>query len=40
MDARVTASQSRQRSAAWLSDGHNERVHILDATVMPPKQVA
>lgn len=24
----------------WLSDGHNERVHIFDATVMPPKQVA
>jgi DNA-binding beta-propeller fold protein YncE len=24
----------------WLSDGHNERIHIFDATVMPPKQVA
>jgi DNA-binding beta-propeller fold protein YncE len=24
----------------WLSDGHNERVHIFDASVMPPKQVA
>jgi DNA-binding beta-propeller fold protein YncE len=24
----------------WLSDGHNESVHIFDATVMPPKQVA
>jgi DNA-binding beta-propeller fold protein YncE len=24
----------------WLSDGHNERVHVFDATVMPPKQVA
>ncbi len=24
----------------WLSDGHNERMHIFDATVMPPKQVA
>jgi DNA-binding beta-propeller fold protein YncE len=24
----------------WLSDGHNERVHIFDATVMPPRQVA
>src|SRR5204863_3683636 len=23
----------------WLSDGHNERMHIFDATVMPPKQV-
>lgn len=23
----------------WLSDGHNSRVHIFDATVMPPKQV-
>jgi DNA-binding beta-propeller fold protein YncE len=24
----------------WLSDGANERIHIFDATVMPPKQVA
>jgi DNA-binding beta-propeller fold protein YncE len=24
----------------WLSDGANERMHIFDATVMPPKQVA
>jgi len=24
----------------WLSDGHNESVHIFDATVMPPRQVA
>ncbi len=24
----------------WLSDGHNNRVHIFDATVMPPKQLA
>jgi DNA-binding beta-propeller fold protein YncE len=24
----------------WLSDGHNQSVHIFDATVMPPKQVA
>jgi DNA-binding beta-propeller fold protein YncE len=24
----------------WLSDGHNERVHVFDATVMPPRQVA
>jgi DNA-binding beta-propeller fold protein YncE len=24
----------------WLADGHNERMHIFDATVMPPKQVA
>ena len=23
----------------WLSDGHNNRVHIFDATVMPPKQL-
>jgi DNA-binding beta-propeller fold protein YncE len=23
----------------WLADGHNERMHIFDATVMPPKQV-
>lgn len=24
----------------WLSDGPNSRLHIFDATVMPPKQVA
>jgi DNA-binding beta-propeller fold protein YncE len=24
----------------WLADGHNERMHIFDATVMPPQQVA
>jgi len=24
----------------WLADGHNERVHIFDASVMPPTQVA
>ena len=24
----------------WLSDGHNSMVHVFDATVMPPKQVA
>jgi hypothetical protein len=24
----------------WLADGANSRVHIFDATVMPPKQVA
>ena len=24
----------------WLSDGHNQRMHIFDATTMPPKQVA
>ena len=24
----------------WLSDGPNARLHIFDATVMPPKQVA
>jgi DNA-binding beta-propeller fold protein YncE len=24
----------------WLSDGANSKVHIFDATVMPPKQVA
>ena len=23
----------------WVADAHNERVHIFDATVMPPKQV-
>jgi DNA-binding beta-propeller fold protein YncE len=22
----------------WLADGHNNRIHIFDATVMPPKQ--
>ena len=24
----------------WLSDGPNSRLHIFDATVMPPRQVA
>jgi DNA-binding beta-propeller fold protein YncE len=24
----------------WVSDGHNQRMHIFDATTMPPKQVA
>jgi 6-phosphogluconolactonase (cycloisomerase 2 family) len=24
----------------WLTDAHNNRVHIFDATVMPPKQIA
>jgi DNA-binding beta-propeller fold protein YncE len=24
----------------WLTDSHNRRVHIFDATVMPPRQVA
>ena len=24
----------------WVADGHNEHVHIFDATVMPPKQIA
>jgi DNA-binding beta-propeller fold protein YncE len=24
----------------WVVDGHNQRVHIFDATVMPPRQVA
>jgi DNA-binding beta-propeller fold protein YncE len=24
----------------WLSDGHNQSVHIFDAAVMPPKQVS
>ena len=24
----------------WLTDGHNERLHIFDATQMPPKQSA
>ena len=24
----------------WLSDAANERVHVFDATVMPPKQIA
>jgi len=27
-------------SELWLADGANEAVHIFDATVMPPKQVA
>ena len=26
-------------SEIWVTDGHNERLHIFDATVMPPKQV-
>ena len=24
----------------WLTDAHNSRMHIFDATVMPPRQVA
>jgi hypothetical protein len=24
----------------WLADGHNNRLHIFDNTVMPPKQIA
>lgn len=24
----------------WLSDGHNQRVHVFDNTAMPPKQIA
>jgi DNA-binding beta-propeller fold protein YncE len=24
----------------WVTDAHNERLHVFDATVMPPKQVA
>jgi hypothetical protein len=24
----------------WLSDAHNNRLHVFDATVMPPKQTA
>ncbi len=24
----------------WVTDGHNQHMHIFDATVMPPKQVA
>lgn len=24
----------------WVSDGHNSHVHVFDATVMPPRQVA
>ena len=23
----------------WVTDGHNSRIHIYDATVMPPKQI-
>jgi hypothetical protein len=23
----------------WLTDGHNKRLHVFDATVMPPRQV-
>ena len=24
----------------WLTDAHNRRLHVFDATVMPPRQVA
>ena len=24
----------------WLCDGHNQRLHVFDSTVMPPRQVA
>jgi DNA-binding beta-propeller fold protein YncE len=24
----------------WVTDGHNQRLHVFDATVMPPRQVA
>lgn len=24
----------------WVTDGHNQHLHVFDATVMPPKQVA
>ena len=24
----------------WVADAYNERVHVFDATVMPPRQVA
>ena len=24
----------------WLSDGHNDHVHVFDATVSPPRQIA
>jgi len=24
----------------WVCDGHNERIHVFDATVMPPQQLA
>jgi hypothetical protein len=27
-------------SEIWLTDAHNSRLHIFDATVMPPRQVA
>ena len=27
-------------SEIWVTDGHNEHLHVFDATVMPPKQVA
>ncbi|HQZ68103.1 MAG TPA: hypothetical protein PLY87_23590, partial [Planctomycetaceae bacterium] len=23
----------------WVTDGHNQRLHVFDATVMPPKQM-
>jgi hypothetical protein len=24
----------------WVSDGHNSHMHVFDATVMPPRQIA
>ena len=27
-------------SELWLCDGHNLALHVFDATVMPPKQIA
>ena len=27
-------------SEIWVSDGHNSRMHVFDATVMPPRQIA
>lgn len=30
---------TRDETEIWVTDGHNSRLHIFDATVMPPKQV-
>ena len=31
---------SPDETEIWVSDGHNSRLHVFDATVMPPKQIA
>jgi DNA-binding beta-propeller fold protein YncE len=31
---------TRNEKELWVADGHNNYVHIFDATVMPPRQIA